>query len=134
VHAVGQRAAPAASLISPLISQDYFADLQEDMVSIIALTEAMLGYLWLATGIWVAYLAKGDANQVPGIAAWIGAGVLLGSAILSNVWRRSHLRLALPNLVFSDFAGYNNLNSFTPIRRHASDARQPSSRCPSQRR
>ena len=82
------------AIADELAFRDYFADLQEEMVSLIALVAAGLGYLWLAADIWSAYLAKGEPGQTPSAAAWVGVGVLLCCSVLSYVWRRSRLRLA----------------------------------------
>lgn len=77
-----------------MTSRDYFADLQEEMVSIVALTASILGYLWLGANIWAAYLAYGDPGRSPAVLSWVGAGVLLACAIGSYVWRGAHVRWA----------------------------------------
>jgi len=74
--------------------QDYFANLQEGMVTAISLLGSAAGYLWLAANIWGAYLARSSYDPSPSLTSWVGSGVLLISAILAFVWRGSRLRLA----------------------------------------
>jgi signal transduction histidine kinase/CheY-like chemotaxis protein len=85
-------------------SRDYFADLQEGMVGVIALAGAMLGYGWLAANIWGAYLAGGGYMLSPAAAAWLGSAVLLACATLSYLWRRTRHRLATLTLAWGILA------------------------------
>ena len=69
--------------------KDYFANLQEGMVTAISLLGSAAGYLWLAANIWGAYLVRSSYDPSPSLTSWVGSGVLLISAILAFVDRKS---------------------------------------------
>lgn len=85
-------------------SRDYFADLQEEMVSIIALAGAIIGYGWLAVNIWSAYLAGPNYGEPPNPWSWLGGVVLLACATLSYQWRRTRHRAATLTLAWGILA------------------------------
>jgi len=85
-------------------SRDYFADLQEGMVGVIALAGAVLGYGWLAANIWGAYLAGPNYLPAPGAWAWLGSAILLACATASYLWRRTRHHLAALSLAWGILA------------------------------
>jgi signal transduction histidine kinase/CheY-like chemotaxis protein len=74
--------------------RDYFADLQEETVTFIALFAAIAGYIWWAADVWAAYFAQQDNQMPPPAISWIGGGVLVAGAVLSYLLRKRHLRPA----------------------------------------